>query len=180
VAGGLARYHERHGAPVDALRMTMPINIRVEGQAAGGNQFVPARFPVPMNIADPLERMRVIRGLVAEQRAEPALTFTDAIAGVLNRLPTGAVTQLFGSMLKGIDFVTSNVPGAPFPVYLAGSRVESNFAFAPLSGAATNITLLSHLDELQIGVNTDPAAVPDPDVFLACLQEGFDEVRNVG
>jgi WS/DGAT/MGAT family acyltransferase len=180
VAGGLARYHERHGAPVDALRMTMPINIRSEGQAAGGNQFVPARFPVPMNIADPLERMRVIRGLVAEQRAEPALAFTDAIAGVLNRLPTGAVTQLFGSMLKGIDFVTSNVPGAPIPVYLAGSRVEANFAFAPLSGAATNITLLSHIDELQIGVNTDPAAVPDPDVFLACLQEGFDEVRKVG
>lgn len=179
VAGGLARYHERHGAPVDVLRMTMPINIRVEGQAAGGNQFVPARFPVPMNIADPLERMRVIRGLVAEQRAEPALAFTDAIAGVLNRLPTGAVTQLFGSMLKGIDFVTSNVPGAPFPVYLAGSRVEGNFAFAPLSGAATNITLLSHIDELQIGVNTDPAAVPDPDVFLACLQEGFDEVRKI-
>ena len=180
VAGGLARYHERHGAPVDALRMTMPINIRVEGQAAGGNQFVPARFPVPMNIADPVERMRVIRGLVTEQRAEPALAFTDAIAGVLNRLPTGAVTQLFGSMLKGIDFVTSNVPGAPFPVYLAGSRVDGNFAFAPLSGAAANITLLSHIDELQVGVNTDPAAVPDPDVFLACLQEGFDEVRKVG
>lgn len=180
VAGGLARYHEQHGAPVDALRMTMPINIRVAGQAAGGNQFVPARFPVPMNIADPVERMRVIRGLVAEQRSEPALTFTDAIAGVLNRLPTGAVTQLFGSMLKGIDFVTSNVPGAPFPVYLAGSRVEGNFAFAPLSGAAANITLLSHIDELQVGVNTDPAAVPDPDVFLACLQEGFDEVRKLG
>jgi WS/DGAT/MGAT family acyltransferase len=180
VAGGLARYHERHGAPVDALRMTMPINIRTEGQAAGGNQFVPARFPVPMNIADPLERMRVIRGLVTEQRDEPALAFTDAIAGVLNRLPTGAVTQLFGSMLKGIDFVTSNVPGAPIPVYLAGSRVEANFAFAPLSGAAANITLLSHIDELEIGVNTDPAAVPDPEVFLACLQEGFDEVRKVG
>jgi WS/DGAT/MGAT family acyltransferase len=180
VAGGLARYHDRHGAPVDALRMTMPINIRVEGQAAGGNQFVPARFPVPMNIADPVERMRVIRGLVTEQRAEPALAFTDAIAGVLNRLPTGVVTQLFGSMLKGIDFVTSNVPGAPFPVFLAGSRVEANFAFAPLSGAAANITLLSHIDELQVGVNTDPAAVPDPDVFLACLQEGFDEIRKVG
>jgi diacylglycerol O-acyltransferase / wax synthase len=179
VAGGLARYHERHGAPVDALRMTMPINIRVEGQAAGGNQFVPARFPVPMNIADPVERMRIIRGLVTEQRDEPALAFTDAIAGVLNRLPTGAVTQLFGSMLKGIDFVTSNVPGAPFPVYLAGSRVEANFAFAPLSGAAANITLLSHIDELQVGVNTDPAAVPDPEVFLACLQEGFDEIRKV-
>lgn len=179
VAGGLDRYHRRHGVTVDALRMTMPISIRGAGDAMGGNAFVPARFPVPIGIEDPVERMRAVRGLVKEQRGEPALAFTDAIAGVLNRLPTGAVTQLFGSMLKGIDFVTSNVPGAPFPVYLAGAKVEGNFAFGPLSGAATNVTLLSYLDELQIGVNTDPAAVPDPDVFLACLQEGFDEIRKV-
>ena len=179
VAGGLDRYHRRHGTTVDALRMTMPISIRSAGDPMGGNAFVPARFPVPIGIEDPVERMRAIRGLVSEQRAEPALAFTDAIAGVLNRLPTGVVTQLFGSMLKGIDFVTSNVPGAPFPVYLAGAKVEANFAFAPLAGAATNVTLLSYLDELQIGVNTDPAAVPDPDVFLACLQEGFDEIRKL-
>ena len=40
--------------------------------------------------------------------------------------------------------------------------------------------LLSYIDELHIGVNTDPAAVPDPEVFLACLQEGFDEVTKIG
>jgi WS/DGAT/MGAT family acyltransferase len=179
VAGGLARYHERHGAPVDALRMTMPISIRpADGGNLGGNQFVPARFPVPVNIPDPVQRMRVVRDLVAEQRAEPALAFTDAIAGVLNRLPTSTVTSLFGGMLKGVDFVTTNVPGAPFPVYLAGAKVEGNFAFAPLSGSAANIALLSYLDELQIGVNTDPAAVPDPDLFIACLEEGFEEIRK--
>ena len=65
------------------------------------------------------------------------------IAGVLNRLPTGITTQLFGGMLKGIDFVTSNVPGAPIPVYLAGAQVEANYALGPLSGAAINVTLLS-------------------------------------
>ena len=179
VAGGLARYHRLHGAEVDALRMSMPINIRVAGDALGGNQFVPARFPVPLGVDDPVERMRAVRRLVGEARAEPALALTAPIAGVLNRLPTTATTQLFGGMLKGIDFVTSNVPGAPFPVYLAGAKVEANFALGPLVGAATNITLLSYLDELQIGVNTDPAAIPDPDVFLSCLNEGFEEIQKV-
>jgi hypothetical protein len=56
--------------------------------------------------------------------------------------------------------------------------MEAHFPFGPMSGAATNITLLSYLDELQIGVNSDPAAIPDADVFLACLNEGFDEVRK--
>ena len=46
IAGGLRLYHEKHGAPVDELRMTMPINLR-EGDKAkkAGNQFAPARFP---------------------------------------------------------------------------------------------------------------------------------------
>jgi diacylglycerol O-acyltransferase len=180
VAGGLARYHQRRDAPVDELRMSMPINIRAaESDVLGGNQFVPARFPVPMNIADPLERMRAVRELVTTQRAEPALSFTEAIAGILNRLPAGITTQIFGGMLKGMDFVTSNVPGAPIPVYLAGAKVEANYALGPLSGAAMNATLLSHNDEVFVGVNSDPAAVPDPDMLVECLEEGFAEVRKV-
>jgi WS/DGAT/MGAT family acyltransferase len=179
VAGGLSRYHQRHGQAVDALRMSMPISIRTaESETLGGNQFVPARFPVPMNIDDPIARMAAVRELVAAQKAEPALALTMPIAGILNRLPTTLVTGLFGGMLKGVDFVTSNVPGAPFPVFLGGAKVEGNFALGPLAGAAINITLLSYLDELQIGVNSDPAAVPDPEVLLECLAEGFEEIRK--
>ncbi|HVM07430.1 MAG TPA: wax ester/triacylglycerol synthase family O-acyltransferase [Acidimicrobiales bacterium] len=177
IVGGLDRYHRVHGAATNALRMSMPINIRDDStQGLAGNQFVPARFPVPLGIADPVERMRAIRGNVSTARAEPALALTEPIAGVLNRLPTTVTTQAFGSMLKGIDFVTSNVPGVPFQVYLAGARVEANYAFGPLAGAAINTTLLSYLDEVHIGVNVDPAAVPDHDVLLECLREGLDEI----
>jgi WS/DGAT/MGAT family acyltransferase len=179
VAGGLRRYHDRHGAAVEALRMTMPINIRTDETAnLAGNQFAPARFAVPMTIDDPVERMRAIRELVLSARAEPALSLAEPLAAVLYRLPTSVATGVFGAMLRGVDFVTSNVPGVPIPVFLAGARMEAQFPFGPMSGAATNITLLSYLDELQIGVNVDTAAVPDPDVFIACLVEGFDEVRK--
>jgi WS/DGAT/MGAT family acyltransferase len=180
VAGGLARYHGRHGAPVEALRMSMPINIRAaDGDTLAGNQFVPARFPLPITIADPIERMAAIRSLVGEQRDEPALSITEPVAGLLNRLPLSMTTALFGGMLKGIDFITSNVPGVPFQVYLAGAAVEANFAFGPMAGAAANITLLSYLDEVHVGINTDPAAVPDPEVFVECIEEGFEEIRKV-
>ena len=158
----------------------MPISIRDETtETLAGNQFVPARFLIPIAMRDPIERMRAIRALVTFQRNEPALTFTDAIAGILNRLPTAVVTQLFGSMLKGVDFVTSNVPGVPAPVFFAGAALESQVAFGPLTGAAANITLVSYLDDLHIGVNMDSAAIPDRDVFIECLREGFDEVRKV-
>jgi hypothetical protein len=82
-------------------------------------------------------------------------------------------------MLKAIDFVTSNVPGPPFPVYVAGARVEHMVGFGPLSGAAANLTLFSYDGELQFGVNTDPAAVPDPELFVDCLERGVAEVLSL-
>ena len=74
--------------------------------------------------------------------------------------------------------ITSNVPGVPIPVYSAGAQVEALFAFGPMTGAAMNVTLLSYLDDAQISVNIDPAAVPDADVFMTCLREAVDEIRK--
>ncbi|MGZ4717824.1 MAG: wax ester/triacylglycerol synthase domain-containing protein, partial [Acidimicrobiales bacterium] len=177
VTGGLGRYHRRMGVDVDKLRMTMPINVRSAATASvAGNQFAPARFPVPVAIDDPIARMNAVRELMEEQRREPALGLTDLMAGVLNRLPTTATTGIFGSMLRGVDFVTSNVPGPPIPVFLAGARLERQIAFGPMTGAAANITLLSYLDDLNIGVNTDPMAVTDPELLLECLADAFDEI----
>jgi diacylglycerol O-acyltransferase / wax synthase len=180
VTGGLGRYHRELGMPVDQLRMTMPINIRrADATAVAGNQFAPARFAVPVGIVDPLARMNAGRELMAAQRREPGLGLSDALAEVINRLPATASTGLFGSMLKGIDFVTSNVPGPPIPVYLVGARLERQIAFGPMTGAAANITVLSYVDELDLGVTTDPRAVDHPDLFMACLRQGFDEIVSL-
>jgi diacylglycerol O-acyltransferase / wax synthase len=176
VVGGVRRYHERHGAAPIELRMTLPINLRQGDDDAGGNRFAPARFPVPTSIDDPRARIAALGALVREWRAEPALQMTSTLAGVLNQLPTATTTALFGGMLKCCDFVTTNIPGAPVPVYVAGARVERLYAFAPPAGAAFNVALISHRDTCCIGVVIDTAAVPDPDVLLGCLRSGFDEV----
>jgi diacylglycerol O-acyltransferase len=161
--------------------MTMPINLRAgDTEDLAGNAFAPARFMVPVDIADPIERMARIKDLVAEQRAEPGLALLEPMALILHRLPTSVTTAVFQSMLKGVDFVTSNVPGVPIPVFFGGSEIISQFGFGPMSGAAANITLLSYRDQLHVGVNTDPAAVPDRDLFISCLRDGFDEVLKVG
>lgn len=178
---GLRRYHEAHGASTGTLRMAMPINVRHDDDdgAAGGNHFVPARFDVPLVIDDPVERMRSVRELVLSQRAEPALDLVDPMAGILNRLPRGVTTEVFGSVLRGVDVVTSNVPGAPIELYSAGAMVTDMFAFAPLSGAAVNITLLSYVDTCSIAVNSDRAAVGDPERLIDCLRQGWDEILAV-
>ena len=181
VAGGLRIYHEKHGKPVQELRMTMPVNLREEGEKGrrAGNQFAPARFAIPVGVRDPVERMRILHQRVKEQRAEPALPFTEEVSSVLARLPRAVSVGLLGSMLKAIDLVTSNVPGSEFPVYCSGAKIETMVGFGPLSGAATNVTLFSYDDEIQLGVNMDRAAIPDPDRFIECLRAGLAEVLAV-
>jgi hypothetical protein len=89
------------------------------------------------------------------------------------------VTQIFGTMMKGLDFQASNVPGSPLPLYLLGRPVHAVFPFGPLAGAAVNVTLLSYQNELNIGVNVDPAAVPDIDVLMECLRTAYDDLLDL-
>ena len=180
VVGGLRDYHDRFGADVPELRMIMPISFRPDAAGPGGNYFTPARLMVPLSIDDPAERMLEIGERARALRAEPAIGLSQSVAGVLNRLPRRVATLLFGSMLKGADFVTSNVPGAPFPLYLCGAKVEEMYAFAPLSGGAANITLLSHCGRACIGINTDARAIPDTKAFKKSIRRGIREVLALG
>jgi hypothetical protein len=103
----------------------------------------------------------------------------EEIAGLIGRLPRSISAGIFGSMLKAIDIVTSNVPGPPFTVYASGARVERMFGFGPLSGSALNVTLFSYDGRVHIAANRDPAAIPDGDVLAECLRAGVAEVLTV-
>ncbi len=81
-------------------------------------------------------------------------------------------------MLKHVDLLVSNVPGLPFTIHLAGAAVERYFPFGPTTGAAMNVTLMSYEGTCCIGVNADTGAVPDSDVMLRCLHEGFRHVTG--
>ena len=71
-------------------------------------------------------------------------------------------------------------PGPPFSVYMSGARIERMFPFGPPAGAAVNITLFSYDGLAQIGVRTDPAAVPNAERLMTDLRAGFREVLAVG
>ena len=176
MTGGMLRYHHVHGAAADELRMTLPISIRKRSDPAAGNRITLQRLAVPLTPADPAERMAEIGRRCRAARDERSLPHTNAIAGALNLLPPGFI----GGMLKHVDFVASNVPGFTFPVYLAGAHVTGYTPFGPTIGASLNATLLSYDGTCFVGLTIDEAAVPDPDVLVACIGEGFDELLALG
>ena len=103
------------------------------------------------------------------------MPLAEPIAGALNILPSSAV----GAMLEHVDFLASDVPGSPVPLYLAGGRITRQYVFGPTIGASFNITLLSYVDDCCLGIDVDVAAVPDIDVLVECLAAGFDEVAGL-
>jgi hypothetical protein len=176
LTGGLRRYHEHHSAAVDELRVTMPISLRTDEDEAWGNRITLQRLTLPVAEADPAVRMRRIHDITIAAQQERSLPVTDSIAVALNVLPAGYV----GGVLKHVDFLASDVRGSSVPIFLAGAEVKGFFTFGPTIGAALNATLVSHLGVCDIGVNIDTAAVPDYDVMMQCLEEGFAEVAGLG
>jgi diacylglycerol O-acyltransferase len=138
------------------------------------NQLQGAVIAGSLRACAPLERIRSVHDLVSEARRRPLLGLAEDLAGLGRRLP--GVPAVLGRVLRSLDMLASNVPGPPAVLYLAGARVERMVPFGPRSGAALNATLLSYNDSVEIGINTDPTAIPDPMVLLDCLRAGFDEV----
>ena len=176
VTAGLRRYHERHGAAVDELMVTMPISIRAPGDAEGGNRITLMRIPLPVGLADPVERIHEIHERAKAARREPSLKLTQNIAGGLNLLPRWYI----GAILRHVDFLASNVPGLPVPVWVGGAAVTMQYAFGPTIGAGVNVTLITYQDTCALGINADSGAIPDLPVFTECLIAGFDEVLALG
>lgn len=174
--GGFRRYHEELGEPVGDLPFALPLNIRPEGDTSAGNHISVGRLPGPARIEDPQERIRAVHALVAELRAEPALNVIGSVAGVLQHVPSVLAVRGLNAHAQQVDLHASNVMGAPFRVYLAGTKVERMVPFGPLSGVPVMTVMLSYDGTCAVGVTIDPAAVTDPDLFMRCLEEGFAEV----
>jgi WS/DGAT/MGAT family acyltransferase len=180
VAGALASYHREQGHPVKAVRVTMPISTRRPGDSAGGNRFVPVRFTLPIDAPDAAARVRIAGDIARGWRSEPALGATDLLATGLNLLPGPVVSRLFGSMLRSVDVDVTNVPGLERPAYVGGARIDRLWAFAPPTGAALSVSLVSHAGTCCVGLACDRRAVADPDRLDGCLDAALTEIVALG
>jgi len=172
--GGLRLYHAKRGSHPPSLRLGIPISTR-EGATEGDmrNQFMPALLAVPLQLLDPVERIRVLHELVIAARNQPALQLMDTVAEMVRRTP-GSL-RLISTLRNPADVMASNIPGSPVDLYLGGAKVDQLVPIGPRGGAGLNLTLLSHVDAVHIGVNMDPVTIPDGDVLIDCLRAGFDE-----
>jgi hypothetical protein len=177
--GGFRRYHEEMGVPVAQMPIGFPISLRKENDPIGGNKFAGSQYAAPLEIEDPIERIRHIQQFVRDIRAEPALDVLVRLMPVVTRLPLAAITAMTADFTTAQDAQISNIPGIPYPVYLAGAEITHFWPFAPVPGCGMMIVMMSHNGRCCIGVNTDRAAVTEPDLLIECFRNGIEEVLGL-
>lgn len=173
-AGAAGAYHRSSGVDVESLRMAMPVNMRTD-RSSGGNAFGMARVLVSAD-ADPLRRLRSVHETLGGVRSSAGVSLMQNLAGIASLLPSRVLVGLTKSQVSSVDFTTSNVRGAPFPVYMAGALVESNHPIGPLAGTAFNLTMLTYNGSMDMGLHIDTGAISQPDLLADCTRDAFDDL----
>jgi WS/DGAT/MGAT family acyltransferase len=173
MGGTLRRYLEEHGGnPADPLIAVCPVSVRSEDQRGQLNNKVSAMFTsLATNVDDPIERLRTInrvtRGAKEDHNALGANLLQDWAE---HAAPTtfALAARLYSSLNLADghrpihNVVISNVPGPPFPLYYAGAKLEYTLPMGPvMEGAGLNITVLSYMDNVDIGFMACRELIPD-------------------
>ena len=175
-ADGAGAYHRRFGSPVDVLRASMAISTRTS--ESKGNAFSLARMLVPtgeMSVEDRFEAIQLATGLARESQASGSGSL-DTLAKVATAQPTSLITRLARQQAQTIDFATSNVRGAPIPMFICGGQILENYPIGPLAGVAFNLTALSYANSFDMGLHIDKAAVHDPAVLTKFISSAFKQL----
>lgn len=170
-SSAIRRYLEEEGElPDHSLVALVPVSTRKPGDTELGNSISEMSVSWATDVADPVERlMRIHRsakkakdtvrgtgvnlmGMLSESLVPSAVQLTIRAAGAwIDRIP-----------LPG-NAVVSCVRCAPFPLYMAGAKVDHMQPISVLTpGQGLNITALSYLDHIDIGLTVDPELVPNP------------------
>jgi WS/DGAT/MGAT family acyltransferase len=179
LCGGLGRYHEVLGVPVEALPLALPVSLRAGDDPASGNRFAGVTIAAPAGEPDPVERMRQVRAQVIARRSEPAIDVIARLAPVLSLLPDEALNEVIDRITPP-DIQASNVPGYTQETFLAGARVDRQYGLGPLPRVAMMAILISRAGTCTVAFRYDTASFAAAEQLEKCLQAGFDEIVELG
>ena len=184
--GGLRLYLEYHDElPDDPLVAIAPINARSSRRdaEAPGNNVSAMSVALPTNVADPLERLQIVRNTTQQTKA--------AKAGISARLMTDLTKHVPAATMAGVarlvaggrftaklcNLFISNVPGPQQPLYMNGAKLLHTFGMAPLAdGMGLFIATPSYNGEMTFSIISAREIMPDIEFFRECLDASFEEL----
>jgi WS/DGAT/MGAT family acyltransferase len=184
-AGALRSYLADHNALPDTPLIAMvPVNLRTENDADGGNVVSGVLCSLGTHLDDPAERLGAIHESMRGNKE------------VLSQLPRAQAMALAATFILGpaavgglpglrsapppFNVCISNVPGVREPLYLNGARLDANYPMSiALDGQALNITLATSADSLDFGLVGCRRAVPHLQRLLGHLESALKDLEVV-
>ncbi len=160
----------------------VPVSVRTEDHKdTHGNQVSSMLTTLATDVDDPAERLRVIHDGTRQAKDQQDLIGADtlqdwvefAAPAVFGRAARLYSRTRMADLHRPLFNVTiSNVPGPPFPLYFAGSKVAATYPMGPIfDGGGLNITVMSYLDKMDFGLLACPDLIPD----VASIARGIGE-----
>jgi diacylglycerol O-acyltransferase / wax synthase len=169
VAGALREFLVSRGVRTEGmeLRALVPVSVRTEGEHQQmGNRIVVMRGPLPVYIADPVQRLRFVAHAMDGLKESKQALGAEVIAGVQSFAPPTILAQAsrlnFSTRL--FNLLVTNVPGPQFPLYVLGREMLEAYpvAFLPENHALA-IAIMSYNGQMNFGLLGDYDALPDVD-----------------
>lgn len=168
----LREYLREHDDLPDApLVAAVPVSLHDDGDGDATNAVTAMFVRLPVHLEDPHEQLDFVRAEAAEAKALHRSSSSSLLAEWAQYAsPTwfAALVNLYSrfdladSHAPLYNVVISNVRGPSFPLYCVGHRVSRCHPLGPIfEGAAVNMTVMSYLDTVQIGVLACPDSTPD-------------------
>jgi len=183
VAAGFHDMLVERGEPTAdrTLRCVLPVSLRPSGDSALDNKVSAAWADLPVGRLSLAERARAISRSTSWQKQAG----TPAVGGLLfsltDRLVPGAVQDAVVSHATWLpewmtDTLVTNVPGAPFPLYVLGRRMHRAYPVIPADAHLRIIVgVVSHDGWLCFGVTGDGVHASDVDVLRDGALRALDE-----
>lgn len=186
----LRAYLADHGETFDRPLVTsLPVSMHGKvAEAHTTNQVSNMFVRLPVHLDDPVEQLRSIHLDTVGAKAAHDILSADIMGDVTELTPPGFFNMAsrmysragLAERLAPIhNLVISNVPGPPVPLYVAGAELRGVYPFGPLiEGSGLNITGLSNMGNLDIGIIACPDVAPDIDQLLDGILAGIATLRT--
>jgi WS/DGAT/MGAT family acyltransferase len=189
-AGALGRYlDDNDELPPTPLIAQVPVSLRSSEQRSDVGTKVGFMFAsLATDVDDPVERVRAIAASTQSAKemqralsAQKIMGLTDVAApgliSVAARMWTSA--GLSATTLPLFNVIISNVPGPPFPLYVAGAEVKALYPMGPLVyDCALNVTVMSYRGSIDFGFIACREAVPEPERIAAAIEDALVELEK--
>ena len=148
------------------MRALVPVSVRVEDEhGQGGNRIVVMRGPLPVYIADPVQRLRFVSQAMDGLKESKQALGAEVIAGAQNFAPPTILAQAsrlnFSTRL--FNLLVTNVPGPAVPPLRARPRDARGISPSPSCRRTTRwrSAIMSYNGQMNFGLLGDYDALPD-------------------